>query len=172
MGSSQEGASSVAVGQEDLGRSQEMKVEPIRSPSVDAADWDRVFVDLPLFGRHARLRREARRILMSRTFECINLWPDAPSLLRTLSVISPLVQEYGRWPNALFIPEDASDVLVWPFGIDFAETEFGLRLMDYGVDEDVAFSFPGTTYLQYIQAIAASLSANGRSASGTGLDSP
>lgn len=99
-------------------------VEPLRciylSPLGELA---KLFADIPIVGVNARRHRELVAILKRRGPEVLGLWGDDVERLRFVCLISPILKEYGRWPNALFVPEDHMRVLLWDPTMELLDVE-------------------------------------------------
>jgi hypothetical protein len=98
-----------------------------------------------------------KHILASRSAGALKQW-HCSSDLRAFALLSPLVREYGGWPNCLFIPEDECAALFWPYGSDSGVAELlSVPAKDYGVDDRILRRWESVSYGAYVRAIAESL---------------
>lgn len=73
--------------------------------------YDRLLSDVPVLGLNARVHRNICGQLKSRSIACFGLWGEDVDCFHTLCFLSPIVKEYGRWPNCYFIPDDPCAIL-------------------------------------------------------------
>jgi len=69
--------------------------------------------DVPILGLWAQMRRHLCSVLRKRTKEALSEWSSSVDVHRCLCIVSPLVQEYFRWPNSYFVPNDPCEYLLW-----------------------------------------------------------
>jgi hypothetical protein len=85
--------------------------------------------DVPIIGAHARLHREVCAQLRHRRPRCLVEWRD-PIRLAALVSVAPIVKEYGRWPNTLFLPNDPCDLLFWKWDNQLMRAEAMMVILD------------------------------------------
>jgi len=110
--------------------------------------------DVPFFGLRSRTFRFFRKEVEKRTYKVLSLWGNDAGIYRCLCIVSPVVKEYFKWPNAYFIPEDLCDILFWDPTVDWRDLGFvNFLTKELSLPEDFFVDIEGSTYGKFIEAI-------------------
>jgi hypothetical protein len=81
------------------------------------------------------------------------LWPE--DLVITAKEIAGVVEEYFRWPNPYYIPDDPCEVLFWDPTMEMRFEEASLVLSDkFGFPEDRAEELREGTFGALIERVS------------------
>jgi len=100
-------------------------IPPLAWPTKadDLGQLTRLFRDLPMVGADSRAHRAIAKQLRARHIQCLDNWGAQVAIYQVLCVVSPVVKEYGEWPNTLFLPDDPCDILFWDPSMELKTVE-------------------------------------------------
>lgn len=130
-------------------------MRPLNFPKywLEPTSIQRILRGLPLIGVDRRAYRSICAQLLSRSPSVWCLWPE--DLVITAKEIAGVVEEYFRWPNPYYIPDDPCEVLFWDPTMEMRFEEASLVLSDkFGFPEDRAEELREGTFGALIERVS------------------
>lgn len=95
-------------------------ISPLYWPRVcKEPTWIQRFLrGIPILGIDSVARRHICAQLALRDRSCLQLWPDNSELITTISFVFSKIQEWFRWPNDFYMPEDPCEILFWDSSLE------------------------------------------------------
>ncbi len=133
-----------------------LSISPLRWPEwyLNASHTQRFLADVPLIGLYSRVYRYIYSELAQRSHQAVELWGENTPRNRCACIVSPIIQEYGEWPNCFFVPDDPCALLFWDTSMELRSAEALYRI--HGILEmpaDVTEYNDRTTYGEFIDGI-------------------